>query len=96
MSHIEELETDKEITFSLKEHMMFDATKEGQHFNIQEYDSCNMNGIDERVLYYDWLADSVTTLHITNQCEASITYQPLEATTVARVGNVKAKAEGAP
>jgi hypothetical protein len=93
-SHIEEVETDKEITFSLEECMTFDMTEEGQHFNIQEYGSCNMNGIDECVLYYDWLADSVTTSHIMNQHEAFITYQPLEATTVAGVGNVKAKAEG--
>lgn len=53
-----------------------------------------MNGIDERVLYYDWLADSATTSHVTNRHEAFITYQPLEAMMVAGVGNVKAKAEG--
>jgi hypothetical protein len=93
-SHVEEVEMDEEITFSLKECMVFDATEEGQHFNIQEYDSCNMNGIDEHILYYDWLADSATTSHVTNQREAFITYQPLEATTVAGVGNIKAKAEG--
>jgi hypothetical protein len=88
------VETDEEITFSLEEHMMFDTSDKGQHFNIQEYNSCNMNGIDKHILYYDWLADSATTSHVTNQRNAFITYQPLEATTVASVGNVKTKAEG--
>jgi hypothetical protein len=86
--------TDEEITFSLKEHMIFNKSEEGQHFNIQEYNSCNVNGIDEHILYYDWLTNSATTLHITNQQEAFITYQLLEATTVTGVGNVKTKAKG--
>jgi hypothetical protein len=66
-SHLEEGIMDEEITFSIKEHMMFNKSKEGQYYNIQEYDSCNMTGINEHVLYYNWLADSVTTSHVTNQ-----------------------------
>lgn len=51
-----------EVVFNIEEQLKFDnPSDEGQHFNIDTYNACNMNGIDERVAYYDWLADSATT-----------------------------------
>ena len=73
---------------------MFNSSDMGQNFNFDEYNSTSMNGIDKHIIYYDWLADSGTTLHVSNKCEAFKTYTPLKATTVAGVGNVKAKVEG--
>ena len=49
---------------------------------------------DERVIYYDWLADSVTTLHICNARDAFITYVPIEPIPVMGVGNIRAHAKG--
>ncbi len=46
--------------------IIFDSSEQGQNFNFENYDVTNYNGIDERTLYYDWLADSATTSHIVN------------------------------
>ncbi len=44
----------------------FDASEHGQYFNFNNQDVANYSTNDERTLYYDWLADSVTTSHIMN------------------------------
>ena len=49
---------------------------------------------DERVIYYDWLADSTTTSHICNAHDAFITYVPIEPIPVMGVGNIRAHAKG--
>jgi GAG-pre-integrase domain len=41
------------------------------------YNACNMEGNDEHLILYDWLADSATTSHITHQREAFTLYTPL-------------------
>ena len=43
---------------------------------------------------HDWLADSATTSHITNQRSAFTTFQPLTNTSVRGVGDVTTKAKG--
>jgi hypothetical protein len=43
---------------------------------IRMYDACNMEGNDERLILYDWLADSATTSHIMHQHEAFTSYTP--------------------
>ena len=45
-------------------------------------------------ILYDWLADSATTTHVTNQQDAFITYFPTTGTTVAGVGNTKTLIKG--
>ena len=45
------------------------------------------------MILYDWLADSATTSHVTNMCDAFITFTPLEKP-VHGVGNVQTHAEG--
>ena len=42
--------------------IVFDESEIGQYSSFDDYDGIN----DERVLYYDWLADSATTSHICN------------------------------
>ncbi len=44
----------------------FDASECGQYFNFENHNVTNFNGIDERTLYYVWLADSAMTSHIVN------------------------------
>jgi GAG-pre-integrase domain len=80
--------SDEEITFSIEE--------DRSTLNVvdEELECSNANGNDEHTLYYDWLADSATTSHVSNQRNAFISYQPLRKTSVAGVGNMKASAEG--
>ena len=49
---------------------------------------------DEHIAYYDWLADSTTTSHITNQQKALLDYRPVDSTSVAGVRNAKATVKG--
>jgi hypothetical protein len=44
----------------------FDSSESGQYFNFDNKDVANYSMNDKSTLYYDWLADSATTSHITN------------------------------
>jgi hypothetical protein len=44
----------------------FNSSESGQYFNFNNKDVANYSMNDESTLYYDWLADSATTSHITN------------------------------
>ena len=57
--------------------------------NFDNYDACNTDGNDKRLIYYDWLADSATS-HIMHQREAFIDYTPLGNISVTGVGGKKA------
>jgi GAG-pre-integrase domain/Integrase core domain len=90
---------DEHIVLLSKEDKMklpftFDSSEEGQYFNINQSNVNSQSAIDECLIYYNWLADSVTTSHVTNQHDAFKTFKPLNGITVPGVGNVKAKAEG--
>ncbi len=76
-----------------KEAIVFSAEEEAGACNFNTYNSFDFNGNDERLLYYDWLADSATTSHVTNMREAFTSFQPL-VKPVSGVGNAKTQAEG--
>jgi len=73
---------------------VFSPSDEGQYFNFDQHDVYNSAVNDERVLYYDWLADSATTSHICNNREAFITYSPIKNMPITGVGNLKAHTKG--
>jgi len=50
--------------------------------------------IDLRLIYYEWLADSGATSHITHRRDAFDTYQSISAVPIAGVGGAKAHAIG--
>jgi len=75
------------ITFGAEEVNAMDVNEGSEDFDVADPN-------DERVLYYDWLADSATTAHVTNQREVFETYHPATEATVAGVGNSKIKIEG--
>ena len=84
---------DEQITFSIQEgKIWFDESEVGQYSGFKEYKESNEN--DERVLYYDWLADSATTSHICNDREAFTNYHHDGEGTVIGVGSVKAAIQG--
>ena len=65
-----------------------------EKYNFDNYDACNADANDERLIYYDWLADSATTSHITHQREAFINYTPLGNISITGVGGKKAVIAG--
>jgi hypothetical protein len=92
---IEEVVDEKEehLAFQGKgETMKFDVPDEEEYVGLDEYDPAGI--IEDQVLYYDWLADSATTSHITNQREALTNYKPAHGITVAGVGNAKTTVQG--
>ncbi len=38
-----------------------------EEYNFEEFDTCTKKAIDERLIYYEWLADSTTTTHVVNR-----------------------------
>ncbi|KAN0134377.1 hypothetical protein V8E53_007875, partial [Lactarius tabidus] len=46
------------------------------------------------VIWYDWLADSVTTSHVTNQRLVLVDYRPANGTSVVGISNVSTNMEG--
>ena len=58
--------------------------------NVDTFDACNVAANDERLIYYEWLANSATTSHITNQQDAFISYETLGNSTVTGVGGQEA------
>jgi hypothetical protein len=63
-------------------------------YNFDTFDACNAAGNDERLILYDWLADSATTSHITHQREAFTSYTPLGKGSVTGVGGKQATIAG--
>jgi len=59
--------------------------------NISTYDTCNLEGNDKHLIWYDWVADSATTSYITHQREAFIKYTPSKNASVTGVGGQKIK-----
>jgi transposase InsO family protein len=72
----------------------FDSSERGQYFNFENSDVANSSINDEATLYYDWLADSATTSHITNRRDTFVTFQPIQDTPITGVGGLQAQAEG--
>ncbi len=42
-------------------------------YNFDAYNPHNVEENDDRLMFYDWLADTATTSHITNLCNVGIT-----------------------
>ena len=73
---------------------LFDPSNdEGKFYNFNVPMSTT-NAINERLIYYDWLADSATTSHITNRHDAFIMYESLTNKVVCSIGNKLACAVG--
>jgi GAG-pre-integrase domain/Zinc knuckle len=67
-----------------EEYIAFQANEE--QYNFDTFDACNADANDERLIYYDWLADTATTSHVTHQRDAFIDYTPMGNTSVTGVG----------
>ena len=63
-------------------------------YNFDTYDLSNPNKIDERLISYNWLADSAMTSHVSNTHEMFTNFQLLQKAAVIGVGNISMQAEG--
>ena len=63
-------------------------------YDFDTYDLSDPNKIDERLICYNWLADSATTSHVSNTCEMFTNFQLLQKAAVIGVGNISTQAEG--
>jgi hypothetical protein len=75
---------DEEVTFVLDEEV----------YNFDTFDVYNANANDERLIYYDWLADNATTSHVSSQRDIFTSYTPLNNTIVTGVGGKEASIAG--
>ena len=73
-----------EIAFVAREEFVRDDGDDGEYYNFEDV-SMSINN-DERVIYYDWLADNATTSHVSNQRSDFISYSPLQNVSVTGVG----------
>jgi hypothetical protein len=78
---------DEHITFVINE------TTEEEMYNFESYDVTSTDN-DERMIFYDWLADSATSSHVSAQRDAFTTYTPLINSTATGVGGKEAKITG--
>jgi hypothetical protein len=65
---------------------------DGECYGFDTYQASDE--IDERLIYYDWYADSATTSHIANSRDAFSSYQPTTDTSISGVGEAITRAEG--
>ena len=82
----EQTNASMEVAFLIEEDM--------EMHNFTMYDACNPDANDDHLIWYDWVADTATTSHITHQREAFIDYTPLNNALVTGVGGQTAKIAG--
>jgi hypothetical protein len=67
----------KEVEEALACGITFDTSECGQFFNFNNENVTDYSINDKSTLYYDWLADSATTSHITNWHDTFVSYKPI-------------------
>ncbi len=83
------------VAFSVNEQKVDEELQDvEEEYNFEEFDAYTEKAIDERLIYYEWLADSATTTHVVNRREIFTNYEPLRGVTVTGVGGTKVVVEG--
>jgi hypothetical protein len=72
--------------------ILFVVEEELHNFNT--YDPCNLAGIDEHLIWYDWLADSAMRSHVMHQVKAFISCIPESNIVIVGVGGKEAAIAG--
>ena len=63
-------------------------------YNYDTYNPSNVFANDKCLSYYDWLADTATTSHVTNLWDAFVFFHTIDPTAVTGIGSIKAQAQG--
>jgi len=66
---------------------IIDDTYDGEYYNFDHVPSSDE--MDMRLIYYDWLADTAATSHITHQRDAFITYETIPEVPISGVGGLR-------
>src|ERR1700683_10363 len=88
---------DEEISFNTEENPMeghLASSIDDEEHNFDSYQACNYETNDERLIYYDWVADNTTSSHIASERDNFETYTKIQESTVTGVGGKKAAAIG--
>jgi hypothetical protein len=77
------------------EHVTFvvDETTEDEMYNFESYDVTSTKN-DDHMIFYNWLANSATSSHVSAQREAFTMYTPLFNSIATSVGGKEAKITG--
>ena len=78
---------------SMDTEIVLSAEEQAGACNFDTYDQSTTEN-DERLLFYDWLADSATTSHVVNMRDAFTSFQSLQNTLVNGVGSATTHAHG--
>ena len=65
-----------------------------EEHNFDSYQACNYKVNDERLIYYDWVADNATSSHIASKRDNFETYTKIQKSTVTGMGSKKAAVIG--
>ena len=89
---------DEEVTFVMEEENPEEENTTSnigdEEHNFDTYQACNYEANDERLIYYDWVADNATSSHIASDRDYFNTYTKIQESTVTGVGGKKAAAIG--
>src|ERR1700683_136433 len=88
---------DEEIVFNTVENSTEGhsaSSIDNEEHNFDCYQACNYEANDERLIYYDWVADNATSSHIASEHDSFETYTKIQESTVTGVGGKKAAAIG--
>ena len=66
---------------------IIDDTYDGEYYNFDHVPSSDE--MDMCLIYYDWLADTAATSHITHRCDMFITYETILEVPISGVGGLR-------
>src|ERR1700692_50897 len=88
---------DEEIAFITLENPKGEdpeSSIDDEEHNFDSYQACNYEANDERLIYYDWVANNATSSYIASEHNSFETYTKIQKSTVTDVGSKKAAAIG--
>jgi len=86
---------DEEIVFITLENPKEEnpeSSIDDEEHNFDSYQACNYEANDERLIYYDWVADNATSSHIASERDSFETYTKIQKSTMTGMGGKKATA----
>jgi hypothetical protein len=86
-------EADEPIAFAAIEEEVDSSTivhDDDENYSYETMSSTDDN--DEHLIYYDWVADTAATSHITHRCDAFTTYERIPEVPISGVGGIRTHA----
>ena len=87
------VQNDNDARDDIDNEIVFSTSEIADECILNQCNPLSVEENDDLLSFYDWLADSATTSHVTNMRDAFTTFQPL-IKSVSGVGNAQTRAEG--